>query len=128
MRTIEDVLELNKQPAYIFTAEASILETIQSINHKEMRVLLWIEAGNMIVMKSNGDLKSKVILARKSLNEWQLREILAKMVIYPSNKADDGEPITHAQEQYFRNIPIMLGGFLTGEILIEDFTRIIFPD
>ncbi len=128
MRTIEDVLELNQQPAYIFTADASILETVQSINRKEMKALLLIEAGNIIVMISNGDLKSKVILARKSLDERQLREILAKMVIYPSNRAEVSETITYMQEQYFRYIPIMLGGFMTGEILIEDLTQIILPD
>ncbi len=124
MRTIDDILNWKGNTSYSLIVGGPVLETISLMDREEADVLLFIEAGNLVVMVSEGDSTRKVILARKSLNESQLRSILSKTVIYPSNTEDVKELRAPMHQKYLRYFPIMLEGLLVGEISLEDFSGI----
>ncbi len=124
MRTIDDLLNWKGKTTYSITVGGPVLETIPLMDREEADVLLYIEAGNLVIMVSEGNSTRKVILARESLNESQLRKILSKTVIYPSNAEDVKELRAPMHQKYLRYFPIMLEGLSVGEISQEDFIGI----
>lgn len=129
MQAIDDLLKMKGQPAYSITTDAPILDTIQLAAQKEVEALLYLEAGRLVVMVSQGDVNRKLILARKSLSETLLRGIISRIDLHPTSSEEVGEEAMDlSHEKPDRCLPIMIDGYLVGKISMGDLTRIVLAD
>ncbi len=125
MRTMDEILSLKERPVCSIRQNVPILDTLQLLVNSKAEALLFLEAGNLVTIVLEEGSNRRMTLAKKSLFENQIGEIMTKMVKYSTQEEAIEAYLAPKQELSVRHLPIMINGCLVGTISIDDYTRII---
>jgi predicted transcriptional regulator len=128
METIDRILSLREYTAGAIMQSASVFDMIRLMADKGVGALLVLEPGKLVGIAMEGDHVRIVNLARRPFNEAQVREIIARKVIYTPLEQVVEKCLALTQEKQIRHLPVVADGCLIGIISMGDLAKTILSD
>lgn len=126
--TVRSLLAQKGSAVWSISADASVLEALESMSEQHVGALAVLAAGDLIGIITERDYARKVILKGRQSSETRVREIMSSPVVSVSPQQTIAECMYLMTSRRIRYLPVLEAGRISGIISIGDVVNWVIKD
>jgi len=129
MISVTQLLEKKGDQVWTVSQDATVIECIQTMDEKNIGALPVVDENSKLVgIVSERDISRKLILAGKSPQQSQVKEIMSSQVVHTYSDQLVDECLVLMNENHVRHLPVVETGKLIGMVSIGDVVKEIIEE